>query len=446
MTSRIQRDEGATLVLVAVFLIGLLAFISLAVDGGRALAERRDVRNVADHAAMNAAWASCNGNSPQAAADTSVERNGFPSSQLLLTHLGGHTYRARVESALSTGFAGIVGIDQLDVAGVATADCELGAGVPGYAIFAGGDTCFDDGKAQVDIPGSDQNILGNVHSNNNVKMGGANNDFRGMDNLSEVPPYPFTNPPVENEVYEFTFVVSPPPNDIDDFDPPSPDYGTSNGNVFDTGYPTPASVIDPWPISAPFTIDDVSGGLGGTASFWEDMAYKSEAANPGHQFYFNGDIKADDMKSGSTYVDGVYFSKNGNIELDHSDMGTAGDPFEVTVVSQNGFVKISGSNQHLEPFTGHSELASNSYTAYAGVQFSGVERCDKFGITLSGSTSSWNGTFFAPRSLVEMNGSDNSTIEEGSLIGWAVRLNGQNITIRAPQGGGTSGPNLRLLS
>ena len=46
-----------------------------------------------------------------------------------------------------------------------------------------------------------------------------------------------------------------------------------------------------------------------------------------------------------------------------------------------------------------------------------------------------------------MNGSDNSTTpgNTGSLIGWAVRLNGQNITIRATDMGDMTGPDLRLL-
>ena len=424
---RPNSEEGAAIVLVAVFLVGLLAFISLAVDGGRALVERRDARNAADHAAMNAAWASCHGGNPQAAADTSVERNGFPKDQLTLTNLGGHTYRARVETSFPTGFAAIVGVDQLDVSGEATADCDEGTSSPGYAIFAGGTTCYDDGKVQVDVPGSDQLIIGNVHSNNNVKMSGANNDFRGVD-----------NDPGDTGLFEFTFVpddTSPPINhDIDDFDPTN--YATNNGNEYDLGYPAYDSVRD-WPLNLPMRPGDETGHLAGSLEDWKEIAEDNGT-------YFSGDIKADDMKSGGNYVDGVYYSHNGNIELDHSDMGSPSDPFEVTLIARKGFIKISGSNQYLIPYTGDG-LSGNEYLAYAGIRFSGVERCDKFGITLSGSTSQWNGTFFAPRSLVEMNGSDNSTVDQGSLVGWAVRLNGQNITIRANDSGEVSGPNLRLL-
>ena len=423
-------DDGAVLVFVAVLLVGLLAFISLAVDGGRAFVERRDVRNAADHAAMNAAWASCHGGSPQAAADTSVERNGFPKEQVLLTHLGDHTYRARVESSLTTGFAAIVGVNQLDVAGEATADCVEGSGSPGYAIFAGGHTCYDDGKVQIDIPGSDQLIMGNVHSNNNVRIGGANNDFRGAD-----------NPPPDTGPFEFTFVPddsTPPINhDIDDFDPTN--YATNNGNEYDTGYPAYDSV-QLWPIGQPFQPGDADGHLAGSDLFWRGIAQANGT-------YYSGDIKADDMKSGGNYIDGVYFSENGNIELDHSDIGSAANPMEVTLIAKKGFIKITGSNQYLIPFTDPSipDLTNNEYLAYAGIRKSGAARCDKFGITLSGSTSQWNGTLFAPRSLVEMNGSDNSTVDQGSLIGWAVRLNGQNITIRANDSGTVGGPDLQLL-
>lgn len=47
----------------------------------------------------------------------------------------------------------------------------------------------------------------------------------------------------------------------------------------------------------------------------------------------------------------------------------------------------------------------------------------------SGSDSEWNGIVWAPGGLIEMSGSMNETTLEGTLIGWAVRLNGSNLTI-----------------
>lgn len=47
-----HRDEdGQALVLAALFLVGLVAVAGLVADGGQALAERRDLQNVADAAA-----------------------------------------------------------------------------------------------------------------------------------------------------------------------------------------------------------------------------------------------------------------------------------------------------------------------------------------------------------------------------------------------------------
>ena len=49
---RLHRDEdGQAMVLVAVFLLGLVAVAGLIADGGMVLAQRRDLQNVADAAA-----------------------------------------------------------------------------------------------------------------------------------------------------------------------------------------------------------------------------------------------------------------------------------------------------------------------------------------------------------------------------------------------------------
>ncbi len=380
---RQAREEGAVLVLVGIFMVALLAFVALALDGSRALVERRWARNAADHAAMNAAWAACHGQSAQAAADTSVERNGYSQDQLTLTHVDGFTFRARVESTFATGFAGIVGVDQLQVAGVATAGCD-GAGGGSYAIFAGGETCFNNSDHQIDVSGSTQTVWGDVHSNNNVDMTGADNDFG-------------TSNPAEDQ---FTYVS--------DFDPAG--YGTSNGNTYDPGYPA-TSGVKGWPIGPPYDSFD----------FWKPIAQANGT-------YFAGDITALDMRDVSgNYVDGVYFSENGDIYLEASDV-----TMNVTLVAQSGFIKISGSNQYLLPFTAHPDLTANNYLAYAGVVKPGEKKCTEIAISIAGGASSWNGVFYAPEGLIEMNGSSNSTVENGSLIGWAVRLNGSDLTIKAP--------------
>ncbi len=422
------REDGATLVLVAMFLIGLLAFIALAVDGGRALAERRQVRNAADHAALNAAWASCNGEDPQTAADLSVVRNGYPTTSLSLTHLGGFTFRAQVNASLGTGFAGIVGIDQLDVAGIATAGCQ-GTSGSGYAIFAGGEDCFDNGKYQIDISGSKQIVYGNVHSNNNVVVGGSDNDFRGADNDQNTPPEP-------NDIYEFTFVPDDPtdfPNNLTIEDFKELDFSVSKGTEYDIGYPTFASV-QAWPVGAPFDLSE-----GDYSQFWKDRAVFSTV---------NADITADDMKDGSgNYIDGVYYTENGDIFLNDSDIGTEANPVHITLVSRNGKVEINGSKQYLEPFTDHPDLMFNTYLVYGGIKYDlgTPEQCDKEAIKVNGSDSQWNGVFYAPNALISFSGSGTSTILNGSLIGWAVRLGGSEITIKAPDDT-TPGPaQLQLL-
>ena len=59
-----------------------------------------------------------------------------------------------------------------------------------------------------------------------------------------------------------------------------------------------------------------------------------------------------------------------------------------------------------------------------------IERCDKFSVKMNGSTSDWTGLIVGPGGLIEFSGSSTTTLT-GSLIGWAVRLNGSDFELRS---------------
>ena len=72
-----QSERGQVIILLAAGLITLLAFVSLAIDGGMYLSDRRDAQGSADAAALSAARAACLGEDPAAAAVFAASLGGY---------------------------------------------------------------------------------------------------------------------------------------------------------------------------------------------------------------------------------------------------------------------------------------------------------------------------------------------------------------------------------
>jgi uncharacterized membrane protein len=104
--------------------VAVLAAGALAVDLGTTLIERRDARNAADHAALSAAWANCNGGTPSIAASDSVVLNGYQSGDLALSVPQTDTFRAVVTNTVSLSFTGVLGFDSMQVTGEALTSCS----------------------------------------------------------------------------------------------------------------------------------------------------------------------------------------------------------------------------------------------------------------------------------------------------------------------------------
>jgi Flp pilus assembly protein TadG len=370
----VDDERGAVLVTVAVSMVALLAGAALAIDLGSTLIERRHARNAADHAALAAAWADCNGSNAQNAADASVTRNGYSDTRLTLTKIENGKYHARVDDTVSMTFGSAIGMSPVAVSGEATASCDSGGGsAETNAIYAFGDTCFIEGvgKIQLDMPGSNNEIWGGMKSNLNIWIGGNNNDL-GAGN---------GNPPEDHVTY-----ISEFGDKVEEQD-------------FDAGYPLQ--------IGTPSAVPD-----------WihiEDYAPSGRAANiasaAGEYFSFTRKVLAEDITS-----DGLYYT------TDEMDIADSNIDWDVTLVAQ-GSIKISGSNQTLDPYI-------DGILMFGAVPYTGIDQCDKFVIAMSGSGNSWTGLIYSPHGLIEFDGSDNTALL-GSLLGYSVRVNGSNIRIHA---------------
>jgi hypothetical protein len=384
MWGKSGSEAGAVLMTTAVVLVVLLGLAALAIDLSLALNERRTGQNAADHAALSASWAKCNGNDPVAAANSSVVRNGYTTAELTLTNTGGNEYDAHIDTSIDTFFASLMGSDAMAVSARAMANCTPGGGSAG-AVFALGDTCRSVyGKRQIDLSGSSQNIYGGIHSNDDIHVGGSNNDLGGGNG----------NPPTDPVTYVSVF-----------------DEGGS-GNSVDPLYPQQVA-----PRTAPVSFGLADYDTGGAAA--------QTAAAAGQYYRVDGDIDGTFIQSNG---DGLYYA-TGDITLDVTV------DLDVTLVAE-GVIEVSASNSILDPYIDNLLL-------YGANPYTGIERCDKFVVSIGGSSSAWSGIIYGPHGLVELNGSSTTTFT-GSIISYAVRFNGSDLTVIFDPSLFPGDPDLRL--
>ena len=121
--------DGQVLVVVALSLFVLMLFVALAVDVGHFYAERRRMQNAADAGALAGAQQLCFGNPADAeetARDYAVARNGAGTAAISVTDDITVTVAAR--ETVRTFFAGLIGINSVDVGADASAVCGVTQG------------------------------------------------------------------------------------------------------------------------------------------------------------------------------------------------------------------------------------------------------------------------------------------------------------------------------
>lgn len=127
MQSQVTREEGGqALVMVALAMAALLAFLALAIDVGSVYAERRRMQNAADAGALAGAKVLCTrGFGAQAEADIAARdyatRNG--AQIITVTFSAFNVVDVSVQETTNTFFAGLIGFPTVDVAADAAAAC-----------------------------------------------------------------------------------------------------------------------------------------------------------------------------------------------------------------------------------------------------------------------------------------------------------------------------------
>jgi len=115
-----RAERGQTLVVVAVMIVVLIAFLGLVIDGGNVYAQRRQLQNAADAAALAGARAQLlKGTAAVAsAASQYATANGADGCEVVTTT---NTVTANVSKTVETFFVRVVGINSMPVGASATA-------------------------------------------------------------------------------------------------------------------------------------------------------------------------------------------------------------------------------------------------------------------------------------------------------------------------------------
>ena len=124
MGKNLSSERGQVLILITLGIIVLVGFVGLAVDGGTAFSDRRQAQNAADTAAYAAALAKINGHDWIALGLARAEDNGYPNNgQESTVHVhcppengqyaGNYEYvEVIIESIVKTTFSRVLGRDQ----------------------------------------------------------------------------------------------------------------------------------------------------------------------------------------------------------------------------------------------------------------------------------------------------------------------------------------------
>jgi hypothetical protein len=389
-------ERGAVIVLMALSIVMLLTMVAIVVDLGNGRQVRRGAQNAADSAAL-AAVQDIGSGDPEATARVYVDDNGFDGTLAEVNYppaTGEHAgdlgcIEVIPNEEVNTFFAGVIGVGRLDVAARAVA-CVSQQSSQLPAIFGGSTTC----QNTVDWSGSTTHVIGDVHTNRDLKVGGSSNTTEG----------------------QATYVTSV------DAPPDKMTYVPAAGNPTQVG-------VQPYPVT--FDINNYKPG-------------GSRAVAAGANYYsFTGEIDMGKLKDLGLWNDttktldpGLYYA-TGNIKLNDSDMNGNG----VTFVSATGEIDVSGSNHNLSPWEPYKLLLFSNHQKASPL--SNSSNCNSPAVKMSGSTHIWGGIVYAPTGLIEMSGSTNTTLT-GSLIGYTVKLSGSDLTIQSDPDCCNLDPNIHL--
>ena len=385
-----KREEGAVAITVAVALLVLMAFTSMALDLSAGYESRRQTINAADSAALAAAWEDCNpkvaGNSdPTAAALEIAALNGFDDADadvvVVVDEPVDGEFRVTISTVVNASFGAAAGIDgdgELDVLSRATATCVAHPFLGGYALLAfGPHSCG--GGVELDLSGASKIINGGIHSNGDIKITGATTEINGdvtyIGDSNYSPSIQLADEP-----------ANPMSVEIEEFEPGGAraqaaagqgEYINAIGNNITNNY---------------LTANGYATGSGGNVVITKSGIY-----------YTDGDISLNNATTAPgvkvTFVtpEQISVSGSGNFTAYESIAGTENDP---------GILMFS---TYLEPAAGGPTCTGNA-------------------IQWSVSSGTWTGVIYAPYGQARQSSASGASVN-GSIFAYTIDLSGSEFDI-----------------
>jgi Flp pilus assembly protein TadG len=385
-----SNEAGQSMVVIALAMVALIAFVGLALDGAKAYQQRTQMQAAADSAAMAGAREVILGSNQSDIwydiKDYAITRN-LASSFTATYYPGGQSLPNAAATppagALGTcvtttatypaDFIPVIGIDTMTVQASACAAGLAQSGVcgGGYVVWANSSTCTN----SLLWPGKSYNTRGTVHSNSGVNVTGSSNDYRGA---------------VE---YVTSF---------------------SGGGGLQGGWSKRAvAATNKYPVNYQMA-DYQPGGRAATAA--------------GSKYYsYSGTTTVPMRGSGLYYI-------NGNATINWSSYSGS-----YTIVSTGKINWTAKSGSDLKPFSDGLWMFTTHPTG-----------CDASSIALSGESNNWTGDIFAPNGGIDYQEKSDSNTNHTSFIGDHVTLGGasnnfDNLGAECGGGGSASVASIRLV-
>lgn len=450
---RSKANSGQALLIIAISMVALIALAGLAIDGGRLLLLQRDAQNATDAAALAASFALCSGGSVtqvQHAGISAAASNGFegdndtvvtvrtPPEDAPPNTCADCLVEVEITREIPGYFSRIVFTGSLEVTTSAIGRCNPDSTRFGSddseqeppelkSLWAGSTACNNTLKWS----GATGTIVGGVHSNNDILVGGSSNNVYGdstyvtsLDggtdkvnwyDYGDAPGYEEDEPDlvcgVGCELYDDEYTGNP----TDLADP----YGTDD----DPNYPVEYPIEDYRP----------GGRAALEASSNPNLVYAVYTCKNANDMMDMSWLKDNGYWNDATHTlkNGLYYSPCG-IKINDNNLNG-----KVTLVAED-VIDISGSEHHIAPFI-------DGLLLYSNMHLSGGNKCTVPAIKMAGSTHDWTGMVFAPSGNVQMAASSNTALE-GCIVAYTIDVPGSEFFINCEPGETEEEPEISILN
>jgi hypothetical protein len=375
------------MVVIALAMVALIAFVGLALDGAKAYQQRTQMQTAADSAAMAGAYDVIQGRSQSEIwgliNQYAVTRNlassftatYYPGGQSLSSGAGTAPVGALGTCVTTTvtypaDFIPVIGIDTMTVQATACAAGLAQSGVcgGGYVVWANSPTCNN----SLLWPGKSYNTRGTVHSNSGINITGGSNDYGGT---------------VE---YATTLV--------------------GKGGLQGKWSEKKVAAVNKYPVNYQMA-DYQPGG-------------RAASAAGGRYYAYSGTTTVPMRGSGLYFIDG-------NATVNWSSFSGS---YTIVATGSITWNAISGSD--LKPFCDGLWMFTTHTTG-----------CNASSIALNGKSNNWTGDIFAPNGGINYQELSDSNTNHTSFVGDHVTLGGasNNFDNLGAECGGGGSPNVQSI-